>query len=472
MGAAAAAADGGTECEKHSRNGTEPLKTRLLSKLDSLLERWFPERRVFLRTDTDTRYIRLSPLTQFGAILGVGLFVIWSIFATAFLLIESIGSGNLREQAMREQEAYEARLNTLSAERDASAMEARDAHARFTQALSRISDMQAELLAAEERRAELEKGIGVLQADLRQALQERDEARQLAADARKALEDRTRSVKSEIGRLRDYTSTLDYLASALTTTAAERDQTARKAAEARKMADDLILEVKLMQERNDRIFQQLEDAVTVSLTPLDKMFRAAGLPTESILATIRQGYSGQGGPLTPLSFSTMGAGKGPDPDTLRANAILARLDRMNMYRIAAEKTPFAIPVHSAFRFTSGFGYRKDPKTGGRRMHKGTDFAAGYGTPIYATADGVVIKAGWGNGYGRVVEIRHAFGIETRYAHMSRIRVKVGDRVSRGQQIGDMGNSGRSTGTHLHYEIRIGGKAVNPMKFIKAAKDVL
>jgi murein DD-endopeptidase MepM/ murein hydrolase activator NlpD len=98
-------------------------------------------------------------------------------------------------------------------------------------------------------------------------------------------------------------------------------------------------------------------------------------------------------------------------------------------------------------------------------------AGAYGAPILATADGVVIHAGWENGYGRLVKIRHEFGIETRYAHLSQIRVNVGDRVSRGDRIGDMGNSGRSTGTHLHYEIRIGGEAINPMTFIKAARDV-
>ncbi len=80
-------------------------------------------------------------------------------------------------------------------------------------------------------------------------------------------------------------------------------------------------------------------------------------------------------------------------------------------------------------------------------------------------------AGWMSGYGRLVKIQHEFGIETRYAHQSKIRVKVGQRVSRGDRIGDMGTSGRSTGTHLHYEVRVGGKAVNPMTYIKAAKDV-
>ena len=173
--------------------------------------------------------------------------------------------------------------------------------------------------------------------------------------------------------------------------------------------------------------------------------------------------------MTPLSFTTRG--EELSPDTLRANRLLNQMDRLNLYRIAAEKAPFANPVKNAFRFTSQFGYRRDPKTGGRRMHKGVDFAAGMGTPLYATADGVVIHAGWSSGYGRLVKIQHEFGIETRYAHLAKIRVKEGQRVSRGELIGDMGNSGRSTGTHLHYEVRVNGRAVNPMTFIKAGRDV-
>jgi murein DD-endopeptidase MepM/ murein hydrolase activator NlpD len=94
-----------------------------------------------------------------------------------------------------------------------------------------------------------------------------------------------------------------------------------------------------------------------------------------------------------------------------------------------------------------------------------------GTPIYATADGVVTHADWQSGYGRLIKVQHEFGLETRYAHLSRIRVKKGQRVSRGDLIGDMGNSGRSTGPHLHYEVRVGGKAVNPMTYIKAGRDV-
>ena len=193
------------------------------------------------------------------------------------------------------------------------------------------------------------------------------------------------------------------------------------------------------------------------------------METGLMLAQVKRGYSGQGGPLTPLTFSTKG--EEPSADASRANRIINQMDRLNLYRIAATKAPFAIPVKDGFRFTSGFGYRRDPKTGGKRLHKGVDFAGPVGTALYATADGVVTHAGWGSGYGRLVKIQHEFGIETRYAHMSKIRVKVGQRVSRGERIGDMGASGRVTGPHLHYEVRIGGEAVNPMTYIKAANNV-
>lgn len=132
--------------------------------------------------------------------------------------------------------------------------------------------------------------------------------------------------------------------------------------------------------------------------------------------------------------------------------------------------PSRKPVDS-FKLTSQYGFRADPFAGRRARHKGLDMAGPIGTPIYATADGVVTHAGWDSGYGRLVKIQHAFGIETRYAHLSQVRVEVGQRVSRGDRIGDMGNSGRSTGPHLHYEIRVGGEAVNPMIYIRAGTDV-
>ncbi|SHE56914.1 Murein DD-endopeptidase MepM and murein hydrolase activator NlpD, contain LysM domain [Ruegeria intermedia] len=440
------------------------MRTRLAIKLHSLLERHFPERRVFLKSDRDTRFVRLSSETQVLAVLGVAVMVGWTSVATALLLMDSIGSGNFREQAKRDQAVYQERLNILSAERDARAQEALAAHERFNSALERISAMQSELLESENRRHELETGIEVIQATLRATMKQREEARaELAALKRKADDPAAAMFASAAP------AQLEFLSEALARTAQQRDRIASDAQSALDQRDELELEIQLMQERNDEIFRQLEEAMLISVEPLDKMFRQAGMPTDRILDEVRRGYSGIGGPLTPISFSTRG--EELSPDEIRANRLLEQMDQLNLYRIAAEKAPFATPVKSAFRFTSGFGYRRDPKTGGRRMHKGTDFAAPKGTNIYATADGVVTHAGWQSGFGKLVKIKHAFGIETYYAHNSNIRVKVGQRVSRGDHIADMGNTGRSTGTHLHYEVRVNGKPVNPMTYIKAANNV-
>ena len=130
------------------------------------------------------------------------------------------------------------------------------------------------------------------------------------------------------------------------------------------------------------------------------------------------------------------------------------------------------PVKTA-AFTSGYGVRSDPFRGAAAMHAGIDLSGPLGTPIYATADGTVTTAEWNNGgYGNLVKIDHGRGIETRYGHLSAYIVSAGQRVTRGQLIGRMGSTGRSTGSHLHYEVRIDGRAVNPIPFMKSTDYVL
>ncbi|PUB19126.1 murein DD-endopeptidase MepM/ murein hydrolase activator NlpD [Yoonia sediminilitoris] len=448
----------GTPQLKLGTDGKHNVRSRLTQKIHGFLERHFPERRLFLRSDTETRFIRLKPETQLVAWAGCTIVVAWTIVATAILLMDSIGAGNFRAQAQRDQLTYEQRLNALSAERDQRAAEALAAHERFNSALRQISLMQTELLNTEEKRRELETGLEVVQSTLRDTMRAREDARKELAALAAETDQTTVTALSQ-----DAVGTVDLLANALAETAAERDMIAADAEFAIDHASEMELELRLLQERNDQIFRQLEEAMLVSVEPLDRMFRAAGMDPDNLIAQVRRGYSGTGGPLTPLQFSTRGGTIDPDAD--RANDILGAMDRINLYRIAAEKAPFDIPVKSNFRFTSGFGQRWG------RLHAGTDFAGPVGTPIYSTADGVVTHAGWSSGYGRLIKIRHEFGIETRYAHLNAMNVKVGQRVSRGERIGAMGNSGRSTGPHLHYEVRVGGEPVNPMIYIKAGQDV-
>jgi murein DD-endopeptidase MepM/ murein hydrolase activator NlpD len=166
------------------------------------------------------------------------------------------------------------------------------------------------------------------------------------------------------------------------------------------------------------------------------------------------GVNGQGGPLDGNA----------DPTFKQLFNSWKKLDNIASSAIAI---PSDKPVKTA-AFTSGYGVRSDPFRGGHAMHAGIDLAGPYGTPIYATADGTVERAGWNRGgYGNLIELDHGRGIETRYGHLSKILIHAGQPVKRGQLIGYMGSTGRSTGNHLHYEVRIDGKPVNPIPFMKS-----
>ncbi|MCX7313094.1 MAG: M23 family metallopeptidase, partial [Alphaproteobacteria bacterium] len=148
---------------------------------------------------------------------------------------------------------------------------------------------------------------------------------------------------------------------------------------------------------------------------------------------------------------------------------LAATTRAVASPFAAPRTvsiPSRVPVEGV-RLTSDYGMRWHPVMGGRRAHKGVDLAGPIGTPVHATADAVVGKAEWFSSYGLYVALEHGGDIETRYGHMSRLNVYAGQRVRKGDVIGYIGTTGRSTGPHLHYEVRISGLAVNPIPYMQA-----
>ncbi len=146
------------------------------------------------------------------------------------------------------------------------------------------------------------------------------------------------------------------------------------------------------------------------------------------------------------------------------NKIVEIEDYVEKNKRELSRTPSIMPVKSGW-LTSGFGYREDPFTGKIKLHEGVDFSGSFGEPVFATADGVVTYGGWKSGYGLMVVIDHGNGYKTLYAHNSRLLVKVGDRVKRGDIIALMGNSGKTTGVHLHYEVRLFDKPLNPINYI-------
>jgi murein DD-endopeptidase MepM/ murein hydrolase activator NlpD len=170
-------------------------------------------------------------------------------------------------------------------------------------------------------------------------------------------------------------------------------------------------------------------------------------------------HSGVGGP-----FEAVETVRAADPNFKALFNSWTKLDQLEQGTVAIPSTE---PVRGT-RFTSGYGVRSDPFKGRAAMHAGIDLAGPIGTPIYATADAVVGRSEYNSGgYGNLVELDHGHGIQTRYGHLSKSLVTAGQRVKRGDMIGLMGSTGRSTGSHLHYEVRIDGKAVNPVPFLQS-----
>lgn len=208
--------------------------------------------------------------------------------------------------------------------------------------------------------------------------------------------------------------------------------------------------------------EQIEQAAMVAQA-LEARYQMTAEELKKLGLTPRRiGAEGVGGPFEPLT-------KAADPTFKALFNSWKKLDQLQDGVIAV---PSDKPVKTA-AFTSSFGVRSDPFKGSAAMHAGIDLAGPIGTPIYATADGMVTAAAWNNGgYGNLIKIEHGRGIETRYGHLSAITVRPGQRVRRGELIGKMGSTGRSTGSHLHYEVRIDGRAVNPIPFMKSTDYLL
>ena len=184
-------------------------------------------------------------------------------------------------------------------------------------------------------------------------------------------------------------------------------------------------------------------------------------------ALVRDAATGRGGPFSPFR-GRMGKAGALGKSFAALEGALFRMEVLERTLVAV---PSGQPAH-VLMLSSSYGYRSDPFTGQSAMHAGIDFPGPLGTPILAAAPGRVVYVGQKSGYGNVVEVDHGQGILTRYAHLSGFTSRVGEQVAAGQQIARMGSTGRSTGSHLHFEVRLNGVAVNPRRFLEAKADVL
>jgi murein DD-endopeptidase MepM/ murein hydrolase activator NlpD len=362
------------------------------------------------------------------------------LLATTYLVMRDdlIGAGLARQARM--QQAYEDRISALRAQVD-----------RITsrQLLDQqlMEDKVSELL---ERQTQLSARHGRLGEVLDRAATELPDNTPRPTDKP--------DVKAELEAYAPL-RTADAASAAFSLWDTRNDSTADESAADH--ADKLFVAINqslrsIEQEQMQRVTTLAENAYQTA-DQIATALEAAGLEVDG-----DYGKQDVGGPLIPIDSSAIFDAKVKELDEA--------LDQLEALKKEARRYPIANPAPGQ-PITSGFGVRKDPLLGTLALHSGIDFRYAIGSPARATAPGVVTAAGWNGGYGRMVEIDHGNGFATRYGHLSRIDVKVGDHVKLGSVVGETGSSGRSTGPHLHYEVRHNGDAIDPLGFLKLGMKV-
>ncbi len=442
-----------------------PPKSAILREYErkrrpSLLNRLFRERNVYIRTDGGVHHVAIRPWMQATALGVVTVLGIWTAYATASAVSKSRmlaqKDGRLaRERAIREESL---------------ARQAADFASSRAELERQIRELKGRLMADQE--AWLEK-VEALRQDYerllrRQRILDRELGRAGLVDT---LEDGKKEKRTEDGRRGK--GALLRPGHDGSPGSADDDLRVRFSGILR-TAEEAEAVLNILRKLHDRARKQqmllLEAARKKAEQRLAKaraIFRRLKLDPVRIARKARKLPEAQGGPYIPAGNRT----ETDDELVSRMNRIADVLGETALLRHELERLPVRRPMTSYRRISSRFGYRSDPFRHRPALHAGIDFKAAYGSPVLATAPGTVVRAGWTGSYGKLVEIRHDNGLVTRYAHLSRIGVRAGQRVRAGDRIGRLGNTGRSTGPHLHYEVRLFGKPLNPARFWKARHDI-
>ncbi|MBZ9992005.1 M23 family metallopeptidase [Mesorhizobium sp. BH1-1-5] len=404
---------------------------------------------VIIARGNEIRHFTIRP--WLAAFIGSALaaIAIGYLLATSYLVLRDDLIGATTARQARMQQAYEDRISALRAQVD-----------RITS--RQLLDQQlmetkvSELLA---RQTQLSERHGRLGPILERAENEVGDAP--AAGAATPKPDEHAEVTGSLSQAPTYSvaslSTGDTRPFSLWSTRSDPLDGETAADRADKLFVSINASLKAIENQQLTRITMLADNAYKNADAIAQALEAAGLPVDSELDK-----SDVGGPLVPLDPSMVFDSKVKELDEA--------LDALDGVKKEARKLPLANPA-PGHTVTSPFGVRTDPILGSAALHTGMDFRAPIGMPAKVTAAGTVTRAGWAGGYGRMVEVDHGNGFATRYGHLSEIDVAVGQKLAAGDVIGKTGSSGRSTGPHLHYEVRHDGEAVDPLRFLTVGKKV-
>jgi len=438
--------------------------------------RLFPERQIYVRTDGEVRFVTFSGRVQF-TLASVGLLLgFWFAFSTFQYAFQNEIISAKNERIRAGQEAY----RVLEGEM-------RDTQLRFIAAARDLDAKHNQLVALVSHKENLEQRLHEISDRLAAVSDDHREASKEAAALRNQLQGERSVLSDQIGTLQgELRSTLEQQSDLEQDLAATRDRVVSLSAERDTLiksnadlvgnlttVNNRLVDIRGEQQRFiERIAARTSDDIslledTIAMTGLepDILFKKSGVLDSAMGGPVIDPSAADDGALTGVASLDGGAAFDSSVAGLEDS-----LQRWEALQSVLRVLPIAAPADN-FYISSDYGRRRDPITKRMAFHAGVDLAGPARQPVFATAPGTVAKAGRNGPYGNMVEIDHGFGLRTRYGHLDKISVKKGEEVGFRTQIGRMGSTGRSTGTHLHYEIRFEGKAYDPSRFLKAGKYV-
>ena len=429
--------------------------------LTEFSDRMFPERQFYYRSQGSVRFVSLNKPAQ-GLLTAVLIVSFgWVVFASVYLLFKDqiIDSKNRRIANL--ESAYEQLSQELS-----------DTQDHFVALTSDLETKHKQLLDLVHYKGSLENRLSSLTGELDTVVNQRDKA----LTVKQALKAQVEQLENNLDSTSTHNSTLSeslqMTRQSLSKITQDRDGAKKLHHSAAKRVAELEQRLTELKSSQQDLINRIQDRTHVSVSEMESMVKLTGLDVGDLLRLTDATETGQGGPLVSLDAiqsanEFTGMGNKFESSVLELELHLARWEGLQQIM---QTLPLAPPADNFYR-SSGFGKRKDPFTKRWAMHYGLDFAGPFKTIVHATAAGVITYAGRKGPYGRFVEIDHGLGVKTRYAHLHKILVKKGGKVKFRQKIGMMGSTGRSTGSHVHYEVLFNGRSQDPDKFLKAGKYV-
>lgn len=432
----------------------EPSKT-LGQRLAGFKKRFFPERELTFRTNDRVRFFRVSGRSQISLAVFVLALGGWAAFASITYFI------NLEILRIKDGDILNARLAYRSLLSEVS-----DYQKKFAKLTGELDKNHGSMLALAEKNSDLKQN---LQSTTNRLVSSKEQIRQIAVK-RAGLKNRLGEIEAEMNTLnsRNFAlkGSLTSISTDLEEVLVERNRARKESQGLAKLVVTLKRNLTDLRDSEKEILLRLAERTEENNQEMAAVLSRTGIKVSLLLGKDKFSSNGKGGPfVAPLPV-------GEPAQELAASLfeLEAHLSRWESLKRLMRITPLAAPL-DFFSIASRYGKRRDPISKKWAMHYGLDFGSFFRAPVYATAPGVVTFAGRKGKYGKLVEISHGKGLKTRYGHLNKILVKRGQKVDYRKKIGLLGNTGRSTGAHLHYEIHHKGRPQNPWKFIRAGKNV-